>query len=80
MIVAPPGLFSYLFFQVHLITLNYMRFSLPLFCLSDSSTANSVDPDQMPRSAVSDLGLHCLPMPILLETRHKWVDIPPSIV
>ena len=24
--------------------------------------ANSVDPDQMPHSAVSDLGLHCLPM------------------
>ena len=24
--------------------------------------ANSVDPDQTPRSAVSDLGLHCLQM------------------
>ena len=24
--------------------------------------ANSEDPDQMPRSAASDLGLHCLPM------------------
>ena len=24
--------------------------------------ANSVDPDQTPRSAASDLGLHCLPM------------------
>ena len=23
--------------------------------------ANSEDPDQMPRSAASDLGLHCLP-------------------
>ena len=24
--------------------------------------ANSADPDQTPRSAASDLGLHCLPM------------------
>ena len=24
--------------------------------------ANSVDPDQTPRSAASDLGLHCLPI------------------
>ena len=30
--------------------------------------ANSVDPDQMPHSVASDLGLHCLPklsLPIL---------------
>ena len=27
--------------------------------------ANSVDPDQTPRSVASDLGLHCLPMPLL---------------
>ena len=27
--------------------------------------ANSVDPDQTPRSAASDLGLHCLPMSLL---------------
>ena len=26
--------------------------------------ANSVDPDQMPHSVASDLGLHCLPKPI----------------
>ena len=25
--------------------------------------ANSRDPDQTPRSAASDLGLHCLPIP-----------------
>ena len=30
--------------------------------------ANSVDPDQTPRLAASDLGLHCLSM-----SRHKWV-------
>ena len=27
--------------------------------------ANSVDPDQMPRSAASDMGLHCLPITAL---------------
>ena len=29
---------------------------------------NSVDPDQMPHSAVSDLGLHCLQRPICPNT------------
>ena len=29
--------------------------------------ANSVDPDQTPRSAASDLGLHCLPMSLLRD-------------
>ena len=27
--------------------------------------ANSADPDQMPHSAASDLGLHCLPNTLL---------------
>ena len=34
--------------------------------------ANRVDQDQMPLSA-SDLGLHCLPMSLLCDARHKWV-------
>ena len=34
--------------------------------------ANSVDPDQTPRSVASDLGLHCLPMSLLWDARHKW--------
>ena len=29
--------------------------------------ANNVDPDQTPRSAASDLGLHCLPMSLFLN-------------
>ena len=37
--------------------------------------ANSVDPDQTPRSAASDLGLHCLPMSLLWDARHKWINI-----
>ena len=28
--------------------------------------SNKVNPDQMPRSVASDLGLHCLPMSLLL--------------
>ena len=35
--------------------------------------ANSVDPDQTPQNAASDLGLHCLPMSNLWDARHKWV-------
>ena len=31
---------------------------------------NSVDPDQMPHSAVSDWDLHCLPVSLLSDTRH----------
>ena len=34
--------------------------------------ANSEDPDQTPRSAASHLCLHCMPMPFLWDTRHKW--------
>ena len=30
--------------------------------------ANSVDPDQTPRLAASDLGLHCLPMSVFYGT------------
>ena len=37
-----------------------------------------VDPDQMPCSVVSDLGLHCLPVSHLLEARHIWVNLYPA--
>ena len=35
--------------------------------------ANSGDPDQMPHSAASDLGLHCLPITLLEVSRLQWV-------
>ena len=35
--------------------------------------ANSGDPDQMPCSAASDLGLHCLPSTLLRVSRQQWV-------
>ena len=34
--------------------------------------AISAAPDQTPRSAASDLGLHCLLMSLLYDVRHKW--------
>ena len=37
--------------------------------------ANSGDSDQMPRSAVSDLGLHCLPIILLRVSRLLWVKL-----
>ena len=36
-------------------------YKIPVF------NANSVDPNQTPHSAASDLSLHCLPMPILWD-------------
>ena len=36
--------------------------------------ANSGDPDQTPRSAASDLGLHCLPINLLGVSRLKCVN------
>ena len=35
--------------------------------------ANRGDPDQMPHSAASDLGLHCLPITLLGISRLQWV-------
>ena len=35
--------------------------------------ANSGDPDQMPHSAASDLGLLCLPITLLRISRLQWV-------
>ena len=37
--------------------------------------AKSVDPDQMLHSVASDLGLHCLQMSLLWDTRDKWVKV-----
>ena len=37
--------------------------------------ANSGDPYQMPHSAASDLGLHCLPITLLVVSRLQWVTL-----
>ena len=36
--------------------------------------ANNVDPDQTPRFAAFDLGLHCLSMCLLWDARYKRVN------
>ena len=46
---------------------------LPCFIEVPVFHANMLDPDQTPRSAASDLGLHCLPMSFLRDTKHKWI-------
>ena len=48
---------------------------LPYFIEIPVFNANSVDPDQMLCSAMSDLGLHCLPMSLVWDARLKWVNI-----
>ena len=48
---------------------------LPCFIGISEINANRVDPDQTPRSVASDLGLHCLSVSLLWETRHKWVKV-----
>ena len=40
----------------------------------DKLFANSEDPDQTPRSAASDLGLHCLSISFLGVSRLQWVN------
>ena len=45
---------------------------LPRFIEISDLNANSVDPDQMPRS-VADLDLHYLSMSLLWDARHKWI-------
>ena len=35
--------------------------------------ANGVDPDQSPRSAVSEMGLHSVPISLKRDARLKWV-------
>ena len=42
--------------------------------------ANSEDPDQTPRSAASDLGLHCLRMSPKWNARLIWVNVVVSLL
>ena len=43
----------------------FFKIEIPVF------NAYSVNPDQTPHSAASDLGLLCLPMSLLWDARHK---------
>ena len=48
-------------------------FFILFYFLSKFLLINSVEPDQTPRSAASDLGLHCLPRSLKRDTRPIWV-------
>ena len=44
-----------------------------MLCLNITGrVANSVDPDEMPRSAASHLGLYCLPRPVCPNMYGKY--------
>ena len=47
---------------------------LPCFIEIPFLNINNIGPDQMPYTAVSDLGLRCLQVPLLWDARHKWVN------
>ena len=51
-------------------------FILILPCLIEIPVLSVIraDPDQTPRSAVSDLDLHCLPMSFIWDARCKWIN------
>ena len=51
-----------------------MYFFIFILFRIDILLANSEDPDQTPRSAVSDLGLHCLPLSQKWNARLIWVN------
>ena len=54
----------------------WLVFIITVFYSNYVFNANSVDPDQMPRSEASDLDLHCLPMSHLCDAGHKWIKGP----
>ena len=50
----------------------WLVFIITMFYRNSDNT-NSVDPDQTPRYAASDLSQYCLPMPLLWDARLKRV-------
>ena len=57
----------------------WLVFLSPYFMDIPVLNADSVNPDQMPHSVASDLGLHSLPMSHLSDTRLKWVNLYHSV-
>ena len=52
----------------------WLVFIISCFVEISEFNAVSVDIDQTPRSAASDLGLHCLTVALLRGARLKWVN------
>ena len=63
------GLFTIAGFLISFITIITMFFKIPVV------NVNSVDSDQMPHSAASDLGVHCLPLTLFGASRLSWVNV-----
>ena len=66
-----PRCGTYIYILTHLCLMDLL--SLLYFTEAPVFNANSIEADQRSRSAASDLGLHCLPMSLLWDTRNKWV-------
>ena len=71
----PSGLFyiNYLDRFISNISSVWVVIIVTMFYSDSFLNAKSVDPDQTLHSAASELDLHCLPMYILWDARHKWV-------
>ena len=52
-----------------------LDFIITVFIGISVFNADSVDPDQTPRSVASDPGQHCLLMSLLWDAGHKWVNL-----
>ena len=72
----PSGIFYLSLWTGPFLTKGVCFAFLVLSCFTEISVfnANSVDPNQMPCCAASDLDLHCLPMSPLWDIRHKRVN------
>ena len=51
----------------------WLVYIITIFYKKKSRISNSVDPDQTPHVAASDLGIHCSPMFPFKDAGHKWV-------
>ena len=73
----PSGLFNFSSLNWSISSTRDVWLVLSVVCFIKKSlvNANSVDPDQMSHFAESDLGLHCLPMFLLWDARHKCVNV-----
>ena len=58
----------------------YIIIFILFFIKKSFKKKNSVDPDQMPRSAASDLGLYCLPKSQKRDVRLMWVKIVIAVI
>ena len=57
----------------------WVIFIFTIFIEIPVSNAKRVDPYQTPRFPASDLRLHCLPISLLWDAWHKWVNTLPYL-